>query len=654
MKERLLIVEDEFIVANDLRLMLVHSGYEVCAIAETVEAAKHCIEKYKPTWVLLDILLQENQMGTDLAQHLTERNIGFIYISANTNQGILDIAKATQPYGFLVKPFRKNDLLIMLDIVRNKHLHNLQFTAQRELLYRNQLRHITKFNSDPDHFLSFIPGLFQTLLPFDLMTIHVRYQKRNKTAGIGFLQTGFEEYELLPGAALDRLTQSVRGSIENDALTSNARNVQVLNGKAFQEHLAFDAVSRSLSLHFQLESKLSFAQRSPEEHVIFSFYSRKPDAYTYQHLHPLVTSEEPLRDLATLLSRFLLEKHPSDPSKSIRVSGAMSPTSYEKFPGIIGKSPYLLQVLHNIELVANTPVSVLILGESGTGKEQIAHSIHQLSARKNKPFITVNCAALPAQLIESELFGHEKGAFTGAIEKRTGKFETADGGTIFLDEIGELPLGSQVKLLRVLQEMEFEPVGSSKTIKVDVRVVAATNRNLEKDIAENTFRLDLYYRLNVFPVALPPLRDRKEDIPLLVDHFLRSAAEIIGRPSVPEIGPKILQQLKQYHWPGNIRELKHFLERTLIRNQGPVIVDIELPVGPRPAALPGVDEASAYKTLEENEAEYILRVVRDCNGKVFGSGGAAEILGIPPSTLSSRMKKLGIRKELLRDKTGNC
>jgi formate hydrogenlyase transcriptional activator len=328
--------------------------------------------------------------------------------------------------------------------------------------------------------------------------------------------------------------------------------------------------------------------------------------------------------------------------RASRVQTEDEPKAHTKFDGIYGSSPALLQVLDNIEMVAATPVSVLILGESGTGKEMVAHNIHYLSSRKGKPFITVNCAALPAELIESELFGHEKGAFTGAVEKRLGKFEMADGGTIFLDEVGEMPIESQVKLLRMLQEKEFEHVGGSKTIKVNVRVIAATNRNLEKEVSEGRFRLDLFYRLNVFPIELPPLRERPEDILILAQHFIAKSSKMMGRGQAPVLSKQAAQQLMTYNWPGNIRELQHLMERTIIRSKENVIQSIAIPA----SAMTTESSASAMqKTLEQIEAEHILKVLKSCKGKVFGLGGAAEVLGLPPSTLTSRMKKLGIKKE---------
>ncbi|OQP45295.1 hypothetical protein A4H97_32795 [Niastella yeongjuensis] len=643
MRERLLIVEDEFIVANDLRMMLVNAGYEVCGIAASVRAAKEWVEKSKPNWVLLDIVLQDGSVGTDLAQYLRERNIGFIYVSANTNESVLEIAKSTQPYGFLVKPFRMNDLLIMLDIARSKHKHNLELATQREMLFRNQLRHITKFTVNQEQLLSFLPGLFRSFIPFDVMTIAVLSPNRTKKVEVCFVQTGYEEYELLPNEEVARLIQRV-GPITIDEIEMS-QGSQLLNGESFKQQLSPKTTDGVLSNHFRLESKLNFVLETDAQHLVFSFYSRNPDAFSQRQLEYLNKSEGHLRELSGALLRAFQPKTKNAAIKPVRIAVTAMARDGEKFPGIIGKSQVLLELLSGIEAVAATPVSVLIMGESGTGKEQIARSIHSLSTRRSKPFLTVNCAALPAELIESELFGHEKGAFTGAVEKRVGKFEAADGGTIFLDEIGELPIASQVKLLRVLQEMEFEPLGSSKTVKVNVRVVAATNRDLEKEIAANKFRLDLYYRLNVYPVSLPPLRARKEDIVLLAQYFLKQSAVMLERTEVPAISTNALRQLEAYDWPGNIRELRHLIERTIIRTTGPIITEVDLPAS-RHLTQSNTYLEGEYRTLEEMETDYILQVLQNCQGKVFGSGGAAEILGLPPSTLSSRIKKLGIRKEL--------
>ncbi len=327
---------------------------------------------------------------------------------------------------------------------------------------------------------------------------------------------------------------------------------------------------------------------------------------------------------------------------SHQLSTIESPAGTQGFEGIVGKSPLLLNVFDLITQVAYSDTSVLILGESGTGKERIADCIHNLSPRKNKPFVKVNCAALPSTLIESELFGHEKGSFTGALDKRIGKFEKADKGTIFLDEIGEMPLDLQVKLLRVLQEKYIERIGAKDVTKLDVRIIAATNRNLEKEVAERRFRLDLYYRLNVFPIELPSLRERTEDIPALAHYFINYYNRKAGK-KITGLSDKVLRNMTGYNWPGNIRELENLIERSVLLAKGAIIEDIALPVQKVSHSIVGED--FRIKTIHENERDYIITVLKKCKGRIWGTGGAAEVLNLPPTTLTSKMKKLGIRKE---------
>ena len=447
MKEKILIVEDEFIVANDLKIMLIKAGYQITGIASSVVQARKLIETKRPDWVLLDIMLKGDLSGIDLAWELRKMQLPFLYISANTNQSTLEAVKATHPYGFMVKPFRERDLIVMLDIAK----------------YR------------------------------------------------------------------------------------------------------FDQEKGTLA-------------------------------------------ETPLDN---------------------------------EIEGIIGKSSLLREVIEKIKIVAPAETSVLILGESGTGKERVAHAVHDLSAHKSNAIVVVNCAALPHSLIESELFGHEKGAFTGANTLRIGKFEQANNGTIFLDEVGELPLDSQVKLLRVLQEKEIQRLGGNKTIKINVRIVAATNRSLEKEVAEGRFRLDLYYRLNVFPIQLPTLKERKEDIEALADYFLKKYAAS-SHKNVSSISPVALEQLKQYDWPGNIRQLEHLIERNVLLAKTNEIEKFD--ISANNSNLLEVD-TTKMKSMEEMEKEHIINALQICNGKVSGPGGAAELLKIQPQTLFTKMKKLGIKQE---------
>ncbi|ACU57618.1 sigma-54-dependent transcriptional regulator [Chitinophaga pinensis] len=477
MEEKIMIVEDELIVAGDIRLTLERAGYKVSGVARSVHRALEIIDVERPDLVLLDIYLKGDQTGIDLAVELNKHNIPFVYLSANCNRQVLEAAKVTQPYGFIVKPFREKDLLVTLDIARYRYEHHRVLKVK--------------------------PGI----------------------------------------------------------------------------------VSQSDDLR----------------------------------LPALPVQQAPVPEVKK-------EVVPPIPN----------------FEGIIGSSIPMQRVFELIRQVAPLDTSVLVLGETGTGKEGVANCIHHLSPRKAKPFVKVNCAALPTHLIESELFGHEKGAFTGALEKRIGKFERADGGTIFLDEIGDMPADLQVKLLRVLQEKEIERIGGNGPIKVNVRIIAATNRNLEKEIAEGRFRLDLYYRLHVFPIMLSALRERRDDIPLLIAHFIRLYASATGK-GVSDIAPAALRQLMDYAWPGNVRELQNLIERSVLLSRESIIREVILPVSVKKETTV-VSTETDIKTIVELEREHILTVLKKCNHKISGPGGAAELLNLPPSTLASKMKKLGIVK----------
>jgi transcriptional regulator with GAF, ATPase, and Fis domain len=319
-----------------------------------------------------------------------------------------------------------------------------------------------------------------------------------------------------------------------------------------------------------------------------------------------------------------------------------------RFDEIVGKSPALWTVLEQVERVAPTDSTLLIQGETGTGKELIAHAVHNVSSRCGRPFVKLNCAAIPFDLLESELFGHEKGAFTGAIAQRIGRFEMADKGTLFLDEIGDIPLSLQPKLLRVLQEQEFERLGSGRTHKVNIRLVAATNRNLLEMVSRNEFRSDLYYRLNVFPIALPPLRARREDIPELVTHFVEFFSQRMGK-EVDHIQPQTMEAFTSYSWPGNIRELQNLIERAVILANDRVLPN------PLPATEPTIapcvvasvvkhSESTIPKTFRDSARDLILQTLDSSGWVVGGSEGAATKLGLKRTTLIDKMKKLGIQR----------
>jgi transcriptional regulator with GAF, ATPase, and Fis domain len=327
------------------------------------------------------------------------------------------------------------------------------------------------------------------------------------------------------------------------------------------------------------------------------------------------------------------------------------------FGDLAGGSPALEKVLSQLQLVANTAATVLITGESGTGKELVARAVHERSGRQHRPFIKVNCGALPDHLFESEFFGHVRGAFTGAVKDRLGRFQVAEGGTLFLDEIGEVPLALQTKLLRVLQEQQFERVGDDRTLTSDVRIVAATNRDLKHAVEVGSFRQDLYYRLSVFPIEVPPLRERREDVALLAAHFLRTSAKCL-KVNLPTLTKGHVEQLQAYDWPGNVRELQNVVERALIlAQQGPLSFDLE-----RPRKLPlqasaegrGLERFSSPNApiftrgeLKGHERESIAAALRQTHGKIAGPRGAAALLGMKPTTLTSRIEALGLRKEYL-------
>jgi len=337
--------------------------------------------------------------------------------------------------------------------------------------------------------------------------------------------------------------------------------------------------------------------------------------------------EEDIEKLRTQLAEYLVFK-PEESSEILT------------HPEIVGNSPEMQEVYRLLNRISCTETTVLILGETGTGKELIAKAIHDASTRSKKTMIKVNCGAIPPNLIESELFGHEKGSFTGATERRIGKFEQAHQGTIFLDEIGELPLDLQVRLLRVLQEKEIERIGGKTTIPTDVRIISATNRNLLEEVEAGRFRRDLYYRLNVFPVSLPPLRNRKSDIAVLATFFLAKFAKKLNR-NLDGFSKKAISTMMAYSWPGNVRELEHLIERQVVMADGNVIKDIEIPGNNKQS----VSSVGSVKTIFENERDHIFAVLALCNGRISGQHGAAKLLGVPATTLNSKIKKLGLAKK---------
>ncbi len=643
MKDKILIVEDQFVEADYLRLMLTQAGYIVTGIARSVLLAQEMIKKERPDFVLVDIFLKGKLTGIDLAKQLGEANIPFVYLSANSNEDVLIAAKATQPYGFLVKPFREMDLLVTLEIARYRHEHSLESRYRKEAELKKDLRNIINDTTSWEQKLLKIVTILQPHIPFDFLAAGLDDIGLPSFRGICFLRIGFNEYQMIGIKELEIIT----GKSKEELIALQSNNPKETNA-AFYDEQSFENICKHPSLRklfadtFQLRSHLEMPLNiSNGKPFSFCLYSRRADAYNEDQVDLFERIQLPLMNsIEKMLPTETNIQHPG-----IKINMAKKTDSLEGFDGIIGKSHLLLNVFDHLTQVAPSDTSVLILGESGTGKEKIADCIHNLSPRKSKPFIKVNCAALPSSLIESELFGHEKGSFTGADNQRIGKFEKANTGTIFLDEIGEMPLELQVKLLRVLQEKEIERIGSKEVTKVDIRIIAATNRNLEKEVAEGRFRLDLYYRLNVFPIVMPLLRERKEDIPALAYHFMNYYNHKAGK-KISGLSDNVLKKMMAYNWPGNIRELEHLIERSVLLTKENTIEDIPLSIIQNNETVNGSEEGH-IKTIHENERDYIISVLKKCNGRIWGTLGAADVLNIPPSTLKSKMKKLGIKKEYI-------
>ncbi|SHN42385.1 sigma 54-interacting response regulator [Chitinophaga sp. CF418] len=648
MTKKVLIVEDEFIVASNLQQVLQRSGYEVSGIAASVEEAEESLKRNRPDIVLLDIRLQGERSGIDIARKLKSEHIAFVYLSANSNQKVLEEAKMTYPDGFLVKPYRKKDLLIMLDIAWYRHAHSLEAKTNQEILLQKQLTEISNENSDSQQKLLKIAGIMQSCVPFDLITSGLRPLNTVQFNDKGYLRIGFDEYQFIGEKELLTITNLKRTALS--VILSNSHvdiNTTIYNNEPASEKPNIPSLQKTLIETFNIQSYLVFpVVLSNGLSFHYFFYSRQRNIYTNKHISMLDHLRTSLAEVAEKLiygDNLAISKY--DQANAERKLQGDS-LNYPEFRSIIGNHHLLLGALDLAAQVAFYNTSVLILGESGTGKEKLARAIHLLSPRKNAPYITVNCAAIPATLIESELFGHEKGAFTDATEKRKGKFEQADGGTIFLDEIGELLPEMQVKILRFLQEKEIQCIGSSSLTKVNVRVVAATNRNLEKEVAAGNFRLDLYYRVNVFPITLPSLRERKSDIKELAIYFAEKFCREFNKP-FHGILTSMMEDMIAYDWPGNIRELENVIEQAAILNDGKSKLELK-----RKLTGHTIPTTKVIKTLEdvkniqaETEREYIISILKQANGRVRGANGAAQLMNIKPTTLESKMAKLKIRRE---------
>ncbi len=833
---RVLVVEDEFAVANDLRIILESAGYQVTGIAFSVEEALQLLEPSPPDMVLLDIYLDGQAAGIDLARTLMARNIPFVFVSANSNDSVMAEAKVTQPYGFVVKPFRDRDILVTLELARYRHAHSQEAALRREKSLQVAVNDALMTIKERNALCREIARQVDQLVPISVFGLGVGTASGQLRYTITLSKSAGGVFEPLPRSALagilpDRVEAESRFLLEEEAGVFSGERFEALCRKyalyqTFRSQLGGRSAIRvrlplgsgapaSFALvgpdpggftpaHYDLvrlivpqialalENLFAFEEIQAREQVkaselalLNAFTSGLPypevmgrvavalneiipcdlvgvyragphpeaspiDATLVKNAQvfapfpppgalprpedPATPPREPggLDDLpgqawlgvgeahTQLAGRSALLRRYSDAlglksslvmpvtlhgktvaslllgnraayaftEKDLALLGQVSlqmalglenQMAFERiealsrqlelektylieeintthnFGAIISTSPAMQYVFRQIGQVSPTDFTVLILGETGTGKELIARAIHEHSPRRQRTLIRVNCAALPPQLMESELFGHEKGAFTGATERRIGKFELAHGSTIFLDEIGELPPELQPKLLRVLQEKEIERVGGKGPIPCDARIIAATNRNLKQEVAAGRFRSDLFYRLNVFPITLPPLRERKEDILPLATHFLEKIAKHLGRP-LRGVAQASVEQMLAYAWPGNIRELEHTLERAAILSPTPV-VELALPASPALPAAPGTPAPPApvpVKSLQDAERDTILAALKLANNRIRGKGGAAELLKVKPTTLEFKIKKLAIARQLNAPAAGSA
>lgn len=827
----LLIVEDEFLIANDLRRMLAKAGYRVVGIAGSVAEAKQQLGSQQTDIVLLDIFLDGYETGIDLAYWLNGQAIPFVFLSANLTDSLLEAAKVTQPFGFLTKPFREKDVLSTLEIARYRHAHSEETKLRQQQSIQIAVNNASINMQDRDQFCLAIAEQINQFVPFSFLTFRINLPDDSSFYWLMLEKTGYNSFRrislatllqdeadsllleklgqeapdrlgeqtgVFSGEAYERLCsqyvtaragrdrfgirslalfpiQLKRNSVTTIMLSSThadgftdrdyqtvslicpqialtldnllayeeldtrrqVKAIELAIANAFRSGVGMNAMLtqvagsvnellpidglalyrtsgqqtsaagilsmvqkangrfepldvQSLPLYTTISpatwnealASLQTCLLKPALHVGFQFTdqatgnevgelfrkslglqsilyvpvfvseqpaaslilaSKSPYAFTYRDLHTL---QDISVQMALALDNVLAFERINQLSERLEQEKTYLTeelrTSYN-LGEIIGQSPAMQPVFTNISQVAPTDATVLILGETGTGKELVARAVHTRSSRRNRPIVKINCAALPAQLIESELFGHERGSFTGATEKRIGKFELADGGTLFLDEIGELPLELQAKLLRAIQEKEIERIGGKGPLRIDVRIIAATNRDLQQEVASGRFRSDLYYRLNVFPIVVPPLRERTDDIQPLALHFLRRISKKLGKP-LTGIANDALQQIRAYSWPGNIRELEHVLERAAILSRSTTL-ELAEPLRSIPASGEPVfaeQRSESVQPINETMRAAILAALARSGGRIRGQGGAAELLQLKPTTLEARMKKLRI------------
>ncbi|MEM6359418.1 MAG: sigma 54-interacting transcriptional regulator [Bacteroidota bacterium] len=641
---RILLVEDEFLAGKKLKEMLHQLGYQSVQHKLDFVSATSYIKQYEVDIAFLDIDLHGEPLGIELGMKMGEAEIPFIFLTSYTDDSLIKKVKRCKPSGFIVKPADIQELKAAIEIAIYRNAYSNLSRTEKERQFLLEINSAINFVKDSYLFFTKVANSLKPLFDLDRAPhiailnkenshFHIKLDWESDEVDDEFME-GISKFNPIP---LTKELQEVMNRDEPTILDVEELKMAFINEDA---HNLLDKTGIKCCMIVPLK-----VNNKPIGY--FNIMSGRSDVFGSGHfklfkaaanqIAVVVQNQLYFEELNELKER--AEKENEFLVEEINLSRAS-----EEF---IGNSHGINFIKDQIKQVSRTDTSVLIIGETGTGKELVARSIHNSSLYADKPLIKVNCAALPSQLIESELFGHQKGSFTGATAQRIGKFEMANNGIIFLDEIGELPLELQPKLLRVIQEKEIERIGGSEPIKLNVKILAATNRNLNVEVEKGNFRPDLYYRLNVFPIYVSSLRERKEDIKDLAQFFLEKTSRKIGKSGL-SLSKASLATMMEYNWPGNIRELQHVIEReVIVTNHN--IIDItpdKFSVGNNKvdSGSSVLNSQNLHRTLKEVEKEAVIATLNFTNGKVRGKNGAAELLDINPSTLESRIRKLGINK----------
>ncbi|MEM7106636.1 MAG: sigma 54-interacting transcriptional regulator [Bacteroidota bacterium] len=643
---KILILEGDISLAQDLEKKLAAIGYSNFHTRLTYEDATREIESHQFDFGIVDISIHGENSGIKIGELLNYHEVPYIFLTSFSDDSLLKEARKFRPYGYLIKPVNELELKSTIEIAKYRATYGNLTRVEKERQFLLEINSSMVRFKDRYEFFARINKSLRKLFDLD-RSPHIALLNDDGT----YLTLMFD----LDSPEVDDHFISLVDSFNNFPVTDKIRELMdmgeplILSLDDMWSGLPIDAAREALT-YIPTKSALFIPLKSNRKQLgYFIMMSSKEDFFGAAHFkifeavanHISIAVENIL-----YFEKLHLLKNEAEQEKKYLHDEI---NARHNVDGFIGHSPAVESIREKIKVVSRTDTSVLIYGETGTGKELVARSIHGKSGN-TKPMVKINCAALPSQLIESELFGHEKGSFTGALKKVIGKFEMAHNGIIFLDEIGELPIDLQPKLLRVIQEKEILRIGGASPIKLNAKIIAATNRDLEKEVQAGNFRADLYYRLNVFPINIPPLRHRKDEIPELAELFLKRFSRKLGRGNL-KFSKNSLPTMLNYEWPGNIRELQHVIEREVILSKGKLIdITPELLItrdSPSKAYSAKGATAQGLKTYKKAEKDLIINTLKYTKGKVRGPGGAAEILDINPSTLESRIRKLGIVKKLL-------